>query len=332
MRDSLLSLKGKVTLGVTALVICTLTSWYLLLTPSRSPAKLALTAEPAAPLVSSPPIDYSMVSKRERPTNLLERNLHSEAPDLNRPLIQELEHASNYRAFLEHARTRPELGGLFYEQHVMNICFGVQALLKSADQVPGARFSNDATAVYREEAIRKLSARCQSFLPSEVELVDANHGAAARQLRSSRDPMLAAFYKLLASKSTGFGALEATKEVIAFRDPILLQKSSIGLSEDGHYFDGVRYSSNAQSAVFRTALLLIGCHLGQLCGAEDFLVLDLCATQGACAKSRVEMAKLLLALEVPNRPELAAEAEALSIRMAEAVRLQEASKFVSKGR
>ena len=285
------------------------------------------------PIGNDPTAAKNTISSR--PTATAEVSLGTSKPahaEAVRPFFLDIDEAPNLKIFIERARQKSGHGGLFYEQRAKDICFVIQQVLEDAERLPGAKAADHATAVQRENALRHLRVRCESLLPAELGLDERSSSIDGRRALISQDPMLAAFYRSLAAKGKKAEEQKAMQEILSFGDPVLLAKIGSSLSEGKLYFDRVFYTSPKQIAVFGAAKVLVGCHLGQVCGPNDLMTLEMCATEGYCAASRLGAIRLRLAAQFGQSDNLALEAESLAISIADAVRKREAAKFIAPGR
>lgn len=238
--------------------------------------------------------------------------------------------AEDLRAFAEMAKQRPELGGYFYEQVAVERCREVRQIQKEYSTLPSASVVEHSTVLARDAALARLTRQCASFIDSELDLYRFYSPVYRQAVADGKDPLL----KLKADALQAYGSADVAaitrnnKAILATQDMELIQKSGLGITKDGYYFDGHVLPGAKGAQAFGAALSLAACELGERCGSEDFIVLKNCATDAICTSSRQETIEAVLLNEQGFTESDVSRVEALSRSMASALRVQDIGKFV----
>ena len=238
--------------------------------------------------------------------------------------------AEDLRAFAEMAKQRPELGGYFYEQVAVERCREVRQIQKEYSALPSTSAVEHPKVLARDAALAHLTRQCASFIDSELDLYRFHSPVDQQAVADGKDPLL----KLKTDVLQAYGSADvaamarSNKAILATQDMEFIQKSGLGITKDGYYFDGHVLSGAKGAQAFSAALSLAACELGERCGSEDFIVLKNCATDAICTSSRQETIEAVLRDDQGFTESDVSRVKALSRSLASALQAQDVDKFV----
>lgn len=211
--------------------------------------------------------------------------------------------SKDYRAFAAQARTRPDLGGVFYADIAVNRCKGeaMTRKLTGRAQLDLSDAQDTGTQLARTQAFELIQRRCMYFTDAELA-VDLDKPALT-PADTSADVIYRASRELSRARASGRGEAlrSAYGAILELADPLLFDQLGLGLitgsTSDGRtafWFDGIAYPVMEDPPI-AAALRLLPCSLGLECGPTDYSLASSCANGNVCFASREEEVRRTLA-------------------------------------
>lgn len=270
--------------------------------------------------------------------SMSENSQNTSIPDINasmtdktdsiNPLHRALLAAKDLRVLSEKLKNQPEDGGLYYAAVINQRCSGINDRL-AANLSTDSNTSHEL-ATKREASLNKLRGQCQGFLNSELSVEEL----ATLYKSSKKDPLMNIATQL--SNAINSGTVDqkrsALTALINAKSPELMNAKLIIYNEKGPYFNGISYTigENGSAFLLTSAVALAQCKLGGECDANDFAVLNACATEMICAENKEELIKKRVQLMSKNPGADMDKINVLTDQLVVALKNKDVDKFIPR--